>query len=177
MDTKDTKVKPQETPRDARFNPAGQVKTVNASITSTQTGSLAMVLVPLEEDCKMACDVYGLLSKKYQAAKSDPKQWYHSAINWKIGTVRDTFLGSDVRMINMLCIKKDGVCDDKALASCFKGVFELAKNERGSLHVSSAVISQLPQITSHLEEAKNRGLNVFIYVGDTPKESVKGDAQ
>lgn len=177
MDTKDTKVKPQETPRDARFNPAGQVKTVNASITSTQTGSLALVLVPLEEDCKMSSDVYKLLSKKYVAATQQTKAWYHSAINWKIGRTQDIFLGSDVRLVNMLCIKKDGVCDDKALAACFKSVFELAKNERGSLHVSSAVISQLPQITSHLEEAKLRGYNVFIYLGDTPNEPVKGDAQ
>ena len=175
METKpDTRIRPQETPRDLRFNPAGQVKTVNASISSTRTmGGLCLILAALSEDGTkiMDCPVYGLLKRKFAAAVTDPKQWYHSRINWKLGAVRDTFLSSEARLQSMLCIKNDGTCDEKALETCMKAVIKLAKTDKGSVHVSSALVEMLPQLSSHLDAVKQAGITLYIYTGDSKTEA------
>jgi hypothetical protein len=175
METKpDTRIRPQEAPRDPRFNPVGQVKTVNASISSTRTmGGLCLILAALSEDGTkiMDCPVYGLLKRKFAAAVSEPKQWYHSAINWKLGMVRDTFLSSECRLQNMLCIKKDGTCDEKALETCMKTVIKTAKSDKGSVHVSSSLIEFLPQLQSQLDAVKLAGITLYIYTGDSKAEA------
>src|SRR5580698_7595143 len=89
------KIKPQETPRDLRFNPPGQVKTINGSVASTYTmGSLALILATLREDGKMECPVYELLKRKWPQPTADGKAWFHSSIGWKLGQTRECFLQS-----------------------------------------------------------------------------------
>jgi hypothetical protein len=152
-----------ETIRDSKFSPKGKVRTVNASITQTNTSSLALVLVAIGMDGKVDSPTYAALGKKWSKIPAEGKGWYHSQHQFRLGQTQITAVQSDTQAVHMLCLKADGSCDLKALGECFKKVQTEAKSNAGSVHVASSLIEQVPAMSDHLDNLVQAGVNIFIY--------------
>jgi hypothetical protein len=152
-----------ETVRDPKFSPKGKVRTVNASITQTNTSSLALVLVAIGMDGKVDSPTYTTLGKKWSKIPAEGKGWYHSQHQFRLGQIQNTAIQSDCQVLHMLCLKADGTCDTKALGECFKKVQAEAKSNAASIHVSSLLTTQVPAMSDHLDDLLRQGVNVFLY--------------
>jgi len=152
-----------ETVRDAKFNVKGKVRVVQGTVSQTNTGSLAMILAVIGENGKPDSKTYDLLDKKWSKVKAEAKGWWQSQFDFRLGNLHQSAVQSDTWVMHLLCVNKEGVVDEKALASCLKKLTTEAQSNRASIHVSSALVDQVPQLGDQLQGLVDAGINCFLY--------------
>jgi hypothetical protein len=152
-----------ETLRDPKFGPKGKLRVVNASISQTNTSSLALIPVAIGADGKVDSPTYKTLGKKWGKIPADGKGWFHSQINFRPGFLNTTCVQSDVWCVHMHCLKADGSCDPKALTECFKKLTVDAKSNSASVHMAATLLEQVPQVKEHMDALLASGIDVFFY--------------
>lgn len=147
-----------------KFVTHGKTKLVKGSILMPELGNLRLLIVPCSETGKPDGDLYSLLEKKWKTAKAEFKGWYAQHMDFKLGSVHTTAVQSDTWLLHCLCIDKNDKVDAKALAACVKKVASMAKYERGSVHVSTLVTDQMPEIMDMMNtEMIEKGTSVYFY--------------
>jgi len=147
-----------------KFAPKGRTKIVQGTILTPELAGLRLVLVPCSVSGKPDTDLYGVLDRKWKAAKVELKGWFATHIDFKLGNLHTTATQSDTWCIHALCMDKDNQVDEKALVSCIKKLADMAKYEKASVHVSTLVTDAIPSITDLLTtQLLDKGINVYFY--------------
>ena len=142
----------------------GKTKLVQGSVLMPELGNLRLIFVPCSETGKPDGEIYKLLDKKWRNARAEFKGWYSNHMNFKLGFTQTTCVQSDVWLIQSLCINKLGKVDDKALLTCVKKISEMAKIDKASIHISTIVTDEMPQIMDMLNtECIEKGISVYFY--------------
>lgn len=146
------------------FVTQGKTKVVHGTLLSPELGNLRLVLAPCGESGKPDTDLHSLLNKKWRSVAAELKGWYANHINFKLGNIQTTAVQSDTWIVHSLCFTKEGKLDEKALEACVKKLADMAKYERGSVHVSTLTTNAFPTLTTLLNtHCVSRGIAVYFY--------------
>ena len=147
------------------FQQQGKVKLVKGSILTPQNAGLRFILNFTSLAGKVDGEVYSLFDKKWAKAKSDAKAWYANKTGqYKLGAINNTAVQSDTWVMHMLCQKEDGTVDSVGLQECLKKICEAAKYEHASVHVSTLLVDQAPEMKDLVEkELLQKGISVSYY--------------
>jgi|ERR1019366_3267379 hypothetical protein len=148
-----------------KFSPVGKSKVINGTLTIPNASGLRLICVLASEKGEFDSPVYKLLDKKWATIKTAAKGWRQENIHFKMGNLRDCAVNSDIWVVSLLCVKKDGTLDEKALATCFKKLSQMALSDKGTVHFSSTVADEHPQFFDMAQtQLVEKGINVFYYV-------------
>lgn len=149
----------------ARLSPKGKFKTVKSSILTPETTSLAIVLNVNNLAGKTTSPMLAVFDKKWGKVRAETKGWFANKTGaYKLGAITTIAVQSDVWIANMLCQDEQSKTDLKGLEACLKSVCSLAKEEKASVHVSSLLTSEIPELKEMLEtHIIGNGINVFLY--------------
>jgi hypothetical protein len=160
-----------ETTKDPKFTPKGQIKVVQGSISNPNTSSLSLVLVAMSESGIADSPTYQTLGKKWGKAKSDARSWYQEQVSFRPSNIKVSCVQSDVWLVHMLCVKKDGSTDEKALDGCLKKALAEAQSNKGTIHVAASLVEQVPLLGPKLEDIAKHGVSCYFYVEEALKET------
>lgn len=155
-----------------KFLTNGKTKLVKGSILNPELGNLRLIFVPCSETGQPASKLHHVLDTKWKQAKAELKGWYASNVNFKLGSIHTTAVQSDTWLVHALCTDKDGNTSEKALQSCVKKLSDLAKYEKGSVHVSMLTVDENPALANLLlTECIEKGISVYFYdAADKPAQ-------
>jgi hypothetical protein len=156
---------PVQDPPKNKFQQPGRVKLVKGSITAPENAGLRFVLNVANMSGKAESPMYPLFEKKWPKAKQEAKGWFNTRDGkYKLGAVNSTAVQSDTWIIHMLCQNEELATQADALKTCLKEVCKMAKYERATVHVSSALIESVPEISDLLtSELIEQGVSVSFY--------------
>lgn len=147
-----------------KFMTPGKIKQVNATILAPENAGLRLILNACGQQGKFDSSLDNVLTKKWAKVKQDYKEWYATQHNFKLGWLNQTAVASDTWVVNMLVKDKDGNVNEAALNLAMKKLVELAKYEHASLHVSSLLLTELPDLLPLLtSQLAGNGVNVYCY--------------
>lgn len=153
----------ETTPKN-KFMPVGKSKLIEGTIITPELANLCLVVVPVSMMGKPENSVYGILEKKWKNVKADVKGWHASNRDFKLGDIHELCVQSDVWVVSILCLDKEGVLDEKALAKCMKNLLKMTKDEKASVHISMITVDEMPQIGDLVQEhLLDNGVNVYFY--------------
>lgn len=147
-----------------KFMPVGKSKLVNGTIALPELADLCLIVAPVAEDGKADGELYDILDKKWKKVKAETKGWFSAHFDFKLGNIHATSMQSDVWVVNALCYDKKHKLDEKALVSCMKKLYEMAKAEKASVHISIMTLQEIPQLEELVPEwLLNNGVNCYFY--------------
>jgi hypothetical protein len=157
--------KTQENTEFNRFQPQGKVKTIKGTILAPENAGLRFVLSVANMGGTTEYPLYKIFDKKWKKVREETKGWYTTRTGaYKLGTNNTTAVQSDTWVIQMLCQTKELVTDVKALEDCLKKVCQMAKYEKATVHVSSILLEDVPEMKSCLDKQLIlQGVNVYFY--------------
>ena len=127
-------------------------------------GNLRLIFVPCNKSGKPESQLHAVLNKKWRSVAAELKGWFAQNITFKLGNVHTTAVQSDVWVIQALCFDEKGKLDDKALENCVKAVASMAKSDKGSVHVSTYSVRELPKLADYLNtHLIEKGLSCYFY--------------
>lgn len=149
-----------------RFAPAGRVKTVKGSIVAPENAGLRFVLSVNNLAGKLEGNpMLPIFEKKWPKVKAESRGWWATRTGaYKLGAVNTTAVQSDTWVIHMLCQDENLEVSTAGLTQCLKEVCKMAKYERATVHVSTALTGSIPELTDLLQEQLiNQGVSVTFY--------------
>lgn len=147
-----------------KFVSPGKTKTVNASVLLPENAGLRFILNVCGSDGKFDTKLEKLLAKRWLKAREGYKAWYADQFAFKMGTVRDTSVASDIWVVHLLAKDKEGKVDEVALAKGVKELAAKAKYEHASVHVSTMTTAEAPALVDLLKtNCVDAGTHVFYY--------------
>lgn len=153
----------QQPPKN-KFMPQGKSKLVKGTLLLPEMSNLCLIAVPCSMNVKVEDEVQQLLDKKWKTVRAELKGWSGAFAGFKLGEIHSTQVQSDICVIHMLCFDKDGKLDEKALEGCMKKLYELAKFEKASVHMSVKSLQDISRldelVMTHLLD---NGLNAYFY--------------
>lgn len=151
-----------------KFLTNGKTKLVNGSILNPELGNLRLILVPCSDSGVPNTRLHHLLEKKWRQVNVDLKGWRASNINYKLGSIQTTAVQSDTWVIHALCMNGQNQTDERALAACVKKISDMAKYEKGSVHVSMLTMEESPALGDMLlTKCIENGVSVYFYDQNT----------
>lgn len=147
------------------FQQQGKVKLVKSSILTPQHAGLRFVLNFANLNGTTNDKLYELFDKKWAKAKSDAKGWYANKTGaYKLGAINNTAVQSDTWIVHLLCRTEDGKVNEDGLRECLKKACALAKYEHASVHVSTLLTTESPELKDLVDaELLQKGVSVTYY--------------
>lgn len=147
------------------FQKQGKVKLVKSSILTPQNAGLRFILNFASVSGSTSHPIYELFDKKWARVKSDAKNWFvNKTGEYKLGAINNTAVQSDTWVIHMLCAKEDGAVDLAGLEECLKKTAALAKYEQATLHVSTVLTEEVPELKDLVDKHfLQNGISVSYY--------------
>jgi hypothetical protein len=148
-----------------KFQPQGKMKIIKGTILAPENAGLRFVLSVNNVLGKVDGDWYKVFDKRWRRVKEDAKGWFNTRTGaYKLGAVNTTAVQSDTWVIHMLCQDDKLVTDVKGLEECLKKVCSMAKYEKATVHVPSAVTEAVPEMTEMLSKhLVDNGVSVYFY--------------
>jgi hypothetical protein len=147
-----------------KFLTNGKTKLVKGSILNPELGNLRLIFVPCSQSGLPNTRLHHLLETKWKQTNVELKGWRASNINFKLGSIQTTAVQSDTWIVHALCMNDNNETDEKALATCVKKLSDLAKYEKGSVHVSMLTVEENPTIGDlFLTKCIENGVSVYFY--------------
>lgn len=148
-----------------KFAPKGKSKLVTVgSILTPEYAGLRLILNFVNLGGKTDSPMFSLFDKKWRKVKEETKGWYASRVNFKLGEINTIAVQSDVWVINCLCQDENTKINSDALNNCIKKLYNMAVNEKASLHVSNLLLNEYPELSKILtEKLVDNGINVSYY--------------
>lgn len=144
-----------------------KIKLCGNLLLETETSALKIVL----NVCNVSSDKFK--PKQYRTAALLNNRWkkvaeldrsFSYTRNFKLGEVNTSAVQSDVWVVSMVC-QEEGKTSLDHLKTCLKKVADMAKYERGYVHVSHLLFEDVPELTNDLlkEFFVDKNVNVFVY--------------
>jgi hypothetical protein len=147
-----------------KFITPGKVKQVKASILAPELAGLRLVINACAQNGKFDAPLDALLAKRWSKVREDYKGWYATQHNFRPGSLNSTAVASDTWVVNMLVKDKEGNLSPDALKLAVKKLVDIAKYERASVHVSTLLTREIPELNDLLmTHLVDDGVNVFFY--------------
>ncbi len=148
-----------------RFQPQGKAKIIKGTILAPENAGLRLVLSVANMGGKTDYSLYKVFDKKWKKVREETKGWYTTRTGaYKLGVNNTTAVQSDTWVIQMLCQTKELETDVKSLEECLKKVCQMAKYEKATVHVSSILLDEVPEMKSCLDkQLLSQGVNVYFY--------------
>jgi len=149
------------------FQPKGTVKVIKGTIIMPEAGGLKFILSPVNMAGKPDGNpLLPIFDKKWNKVRAEARGLFASKTGtYKLGSVAGvTAVQSDVWVQHILCQDEKLKVDLKALEECLKKVATSAVYEKASVHVSSILVSAIPELPDMLkEQCVSKGLSVYFY--------------
>lgn len=147
------------------FQQQGRTKFLKGSILTPETAGLCFVLNVANKAGKLESPLYPLFDKKWKRIKEDTKGWFTTQPGtYKLGTIHDIAVQSDVWVITLLCQDENLKTDKEALNNCLKKLCTLAKYEHATIHVSDLLLNLIPELKESLtNQLLKNGVSVYYY--------------
>jgi len=152
-----------------RFFPKGKVKVINGSVLTPENAGLRFVLSMNNLEGKSESNpLLSIFDRKWKQVRVDSRGWYATKTGaYKLGAINTTAVQSDTWVIHMLCQKtaaNNFEVDFDGLELCVKNTADLAKYEKASVHVSSVMLNEIPQLRGLLiKYMTEQGVNLYLY--------------
>ena len=149
-----------------KFQPQGKVKVIKGSILAPENAGLRFVLSLNNLSGKIDDNrLYKIFDKKWKKVKEEARGWYATKTGaYKLGALNVTAVQSDTWVIHMLCQDESLTTSVSALENCLKQVCAKAKYEKASVHVSSILVEEIPELKDLLTKLiVAEGVNLLIY--------------
>jgi hypothetical protein len=147
-----------------KFITPGKTKIVKGTILAPENAGLRFVINIVGQDGTFNSDLDKILAKKYNNVKLAYKEWYATQLGFKLGAIKDVAVSSDIWIKHLLVRDKNGNINDAGLQSAIKKLGEQAKYERASVHVSTMLTKNTPQLESLLiEHLVEEGITTYFY--------------
>lgn len=149
-----------------KFQVVGKTKVINGSILSPENAGLRFVLSLNNLAGKVEGNpLLPLFDKKWKKVREETKGWFATKTGaYKLGAINTTAVQSDTWVVHMLCQDADLQVSTTGLADCLKKVCTSALAEKATVHVSSVLTDNIPElkelVTEHL---LNKGVSVYFY--------------
>lgn len=154
----------------------GKMKQVVGHILNPENSGLRFVLNFTSQNGTYDSPFEKILAKQWANSKSSFKEAYATQFNFKLGNIMPATCASDIWTINMLVKDKAGKMVPTALDAAMKKVGELAKYEKGSIHISNMLLEEEPTMKDlAVKYFVDNGLNVNFYI--EPEKQVFGKKQ
>ena len=146
------------------FVTAGKVKEIKSSITMPENAGLRMILNFCSVSGKYTGTVSEILTKRWKRAQDEYKNWFVNRVGFKLGEQQPVAVQSDIWVLNMICFDEKGELDQKAFTANIEKARKLAQYEKGSVHVSTASVAQIPGLKEILvKEFSENGVHIYFY--------------
>lgn len=152
-----------------RFLPKGRVKVINGTILTPENAGLRFVLSVNNLEGKADSNpLLPIFDRKWRQVRVDSRGWYATRTGaYKLGAINTTAVQSDTWVIHMLCQKTAAdkfEVDLEGLELCVKNTANLAKYEKASVHVSSIMLNEIPELKGLLiKYMTDQGINLYFY--------------
>jgi hypothetical protein len=148
-----------------KFKTVGKLRTVKGSILFPHNAGLRLILSLSNTMGKPNCPLLPIFDEKWAQVRQENKLWFINKTGaYKLGAIKSTPVQSDTWVVHMLCQNELFKTDLKALDTCLKEITKLAIFEHASVHVSSILLSSIPELMDRLNELViQQGVNVQIY--------------
>lgn len=149
-----------------KFQPMGKTKQINGSILMPENAGLRFILSINNTQGKPEGNpLLPTFDKKWKKVREESRGWYATKTGaYKIGAINTTAVQSDTWVIHMLCQGDDLQVDLEGLKSCLVKVASSAKYEKASVHVSTVLTNNIPELADLLvEHLLKEGVSVYFY--------------
>lgn len=149
-----------------KFQPQGRTKQIKGSILMPENAGLRFILSVNNTQGKSEGNpLLPLFDKKWKKVREESRGWFATKTGaYKLGAINTTAVQSDVWVIHMLCQGDDLQVDLKGLEACLDKVAASAKYEKASVHVSTILTENIPELTDLLvERLVKEGVSVYFY--------------
>jgi hypothetical protein len=149
-----------------RFQQPGRVKTINGTILQPQNAGLRFVLNIANTAGKVDGPLYKILDKKWPKIKQEVRGSFATKTgSYKLGSIANNLaIQSDVWAISILCQDDKQVTDLEAVKKCLKEVCKLATDEKASVHISTVLTDEIPELEGLVtQELVTNGIAVLYY--------------
>jgi hypothetical protein len=133
-----------------KFLKAGKVKELTASVLNPENAGLRIILNLCGIEGKFESKLEKLLSKRWSKVREDYRYWYVNRQDFKLGSINESPVASDIWVKNILVRDKDGKVDVKSLESGIKKLAANVKYENASLHISTMLTDEVPELKDML---------------------------
>lgn len=141
-----------------------KVREINDSIIATQNAGLRFVLNVANKKCDLDYKILSIFEKKWKNIKGDLKTWFSNQAIYKLGNIQTLAVQSDTWIVHMLCQDENKKTDKNSLAKCLKSVSDLAKYEQASVHISSKLFEDIPELKECIDSNFiKKGISVYLY--------------
>lgn len=155
-----------------RFTPMGKMQQApaGASVLSPINAGTRMIvnfvsLGPSKFDQKLD----KMLERIWNKVRQDYFAWSGDIRGFKLGSIKDTLVNSDIMILSLLVRDKDGIVDAAALEKALQNLAAFAKYEKGSIHVSELLIEEVPALKELVKKyIAETGINCYFY--DSPEK-------
>jgi hypothetical protein len=149
----------------SKFKKSGKFKEIDTSILAPQNGGLRFVLSFINTKGKTEGKWFSLFDKKWKKLKEETKGFYTLRTGeYKLGKINQTAVQSDTWVIHLLCQDDNLKTDLKALEVTLKKVKDLAIYEHATVHVTSILIDECPELKDMLKtHLVDEGVSVNLY--------------
>lgn len=150
-----------------KFQLQGKTKVIKGSILYPETAGLRFILSINNTKGKVEGNpLLSIFDKKWKQVRAETKGWYANKTGaYKLGEINTTAVQSDIWVIHMLCQDDNLSYSTKAVEDCLKKVAKTAKYENASVHVSSILTEQIPEL-NNLLQSHLLGIGVSVYFYD-----------
>lgn len=149
-----------------KFQASGRTKQIKGSILMPENAGLRFILSLNNTAGKPEGNpLLPLFDKKWKKVREESRGWYATKTGaYKIGAINTTAVQSDVWVIHMLCQGEDLQVDLEGLTACLKKVATSAKYEKATVHVSTVLTDNIPELSDLLvEHLLKDGVSVYFY--------------
>jgi len=148
-----------------KFMKLGNVKTISDSILTPHYADLKLILNVANMAGKVDDPIYAIFNKKWPRIKAEVRGWWAMKTGaYKTGAIHTVCVQSDTWCISMLARDKDMNVDLVGLEKCLKEVCKTAIYERASVHISTILTEEIPELTDLVnQEIVSKGVSVAYY--------------
>lgn len=146
-----------------KFIQKGKLRKSKLSLLTPENSGLKLIVNPLDADASFTNNVNKQIATRWKKAKEEGRSWFMNQTGYKVGEFRHTSVQSDIWVVNLYCLNKEGLSSRESLEAGFKNLLKFAKTEKASIHLSSEFLN-----LGFCEELVTKyfldeGINVYAY--------------
>ena len=156
-----------------KFTPSGKMQDVSgvSIISPMNSGTRIIVNFVSQGPSKFDQPLDKMLERVWRTVRTDYFSWSGDFRTFKMGSVKDTLVASDIMILSLLVRDKEGIVNAEALELGLKNLAAFCKFEKGSVHISELLIQEVPAlkelVKKHIAET---GIHCYFYTAPVEKK-------